>query len=63
MHHKNHSSDNVSGFTNEYIFNSMTQEVIDIPLLRTTLWNENSTAPGIVTTEADYLILFNSYGY
>lgn len=56
-------TDNVSGFTNEMIFNILTSEVRSIPQMRTHLWNNFHTDPGVNATQIDYNTLFNSYGY
>jgi hypothetical protein len=55
--------DNVSGFSNAMIFNTLNSQVTNIPQMRTRLWNNHSTDPGVNATLADYTILFNTYGY
>ena len=55
--------DNVSGFTNAMIFDVLDANTIEIEHIRTRLWNEYSSAPGVNATQTDYLSLFNEYGY
>ena len=56
-------TDNISGFTNEMIFNTLNSQVTSIPQLETRLWNNYSTAPGVNASQLNYNVLFNSYGY
>lgn len=56
-------TDNVSGFTNEMIFNTLNIQVTSIPQVETSLWNNYSTAPGVNASQLNYNVLFNSYGY
>lgn len=53
--------DNVSGFTNAMIFDILDANTTTIPEMRQRLWDKYSTAPGVMATEADYILLFNEY--
>ena len=55
--------DNVSGFTNFMIFNTLDANTTEIEHIRTRLWNANSNSQGVNATQANYSNLFNSYGY
>lgn len=56
-------NDNVSGFTNSMMFNTLDDNVTSIPQYRQRLWNNFHTAPRVIATQNDYNLLFNSYGY
>lgn len=56
-------SDNVKGFTNKMIFDVLDENTTTIPEMRTKLWNDYNSASGVATSEVDYLLLFNDYGY
>jgi hypothetical protein len=56
-------NDNVSGFINGMMFNTLDENVTSIPQYRQRLWNNFHTAPGVMATQNNYNLLFNSYGY
>ena len=56
-------NDNVSGFTNAMIFDILDAATTSIQDIRTRLWNEHHDDSVVMATQADYNVLFNSYGY
>ena len=56
-------NDNVSGFTNSMMFNTLNSQVTSIPQYRQQLWNNFHSTPGVIATQNDYNLLFSSYGY
>lgn len=55
--------DNIEGFNNTKIFSILNEDTRSMNEMEINLWEAYNAHPGVIMTQSDLMILFNSYGF